>query len=54
MTEQRAEIRTFEQRYRELDASGAAVLRTIIELSVLLLKAQTPPEPPPQESPRDT
>lgn len=49
MTEIKSETQQFDRRYRELDASGAAVLRTIIELAVLLLKPQAAPTPEPQK-----
>lgn len=38
------EAKTFQQEYRELDAASMALFRTIIDLTVILLKQRPPAE----------
>jgi hypothetical protein len=40
---EKTESQTFKQNYRELDPASMALLRTIIELTVILFKQQTDP-----------
>jgi hypothetical protein len=41
---EKTEAQTFRQEYRELDAASMALFRTIIDLTLILLKQQSPTE----------
>lgn len=48
---EKSEIQTFQQEYHELDAASMALFRSIIDLTVILIKQQTKPENKKGESP---